>query len=80
MPTLELVKWGNSTAVRLPIKILNQLHLSIGDDVFVSIDNGNLVLKPVKQTLADKLFKHYDNEKSYPNEIVNRKPIGHELG
>ena len=36
---VEIVKWGNSTAVRLPAAILKQVRVALGDRVGV-IDEG----------------------------------------
>jgi antitoxin MazE len=46
---LQISKWGNSLAVRLPASITKQLHIHDGDSVELKLNNqGELVLTPVK--------------------------------
>ena len=46
---LQVSKWGNSLAVRLPSAITKQLHIADGDSVDLSLNNlGELVLTPAK--------------------------------
>jgi len=46
---MQLQKWGNSAAVRLPKELLKQMNWEIGDTVLPEIQNGQLVLKSVKR-------------------------------
>ena len=46
---LQISKWGNSLAVRLPAVITKQLHIHDGDSVELALNNqGALVLTPAK--------------------------------
>jgi antitoxin MazE len=46
---LQISKWGNSLAVRLPASITKQLHIHDVDSVELKLNNqGELVLTPVK--------------------------------
>ena len=50
---LQISKWGNSLAVRLPAAVTKQLHIHDGDSVELALNNqGALVLTPAK--LFDK--------------------------
>ena len=46
---LQIAKWGNSLAVRLPSAITKKLHIADGDSVDLTLNNqGELVLTPAK--------------------------------
>ena len=46
---LQISKWGNSLAVRLPATVTKQLHIHDGDSVELAVNNqGELVLTPAK--------------------------------
>lgn len=46
---LQIAKWGNSLAVRLPSSIAKQMQIQDGDSVEVSLNpQGELVLAPKK--------------------------------
>ena len=63
----KIQKWGNSQGVRFPKTILRKAHVSIGDNVDISIHNGDIVVKPVTvnrgkyklKTLLSKMPKNY---------------------
>jgi len=42
-----IVKWGNSQAVRIPIKSLRAAGLSVNDAVDLSIEDGNIIIRRV---------------------------------
>lgn len=46
---MQLQKWGNSAAVRLPKELLNQVDWKIGDMLLPEIRNGEIVLKAIKR-------------------------------
>jgi len=43
----KLQKWGNSQGLRLSKEILSSLHLDVGDEVEVSVEQGRIVIAPV---------------------------------
>lgn len=45
----KLQKWGNSQGLRLPKELLASLHLAVGDEVEISLDQGRIVIAPVTQ-------------------------------
>lgn len=46
---LQIAKWGNSLAVRLPSAVTKKLHINDGDSVDLTLNNqGELVLSPAK--------------------------------
>ncbi len=60
-------KWGNSQGLRLPKDIISQLHLTVGDVVSLVVENGKVVIEPVKKeqyvydinTLVSRIPKGY---------------------
>ena len=55
---LNIQKWGNSAAVRLPASVLAQIGASIGDAI--EIDPADLRLAKPKYKLADLLAEMPD--------------------
>jgi antitoxin MazE len=46
---LQIAKWGNSLAVRLPVTVTKQLHIHDGDSLELNLNKqGELVLTPAK--------------------------------
>lgn len=48
---VTLNKWGNSTGIRLPKKLLKDLNLKVGDGLSMRIEDGCIILKPSKVSL-----------------------------
>lgn len=53
-------KWGNSQAVRLPKVILEMAKLKGNDKVEIKIQDGNLVIIPIKKhkTLTERVAEY----------------------
>ncbi|WP_353202919.1 AbrB/MazE/SpoVT family DNA-binding domain-containing protein [Polynucleobacter sp.] len=53
---MQISKWGNSLALRIPAEVVKQIHLKEGDKVEATLSmNGTLIIKPQKldrKTLA----------------------------
>jgi antitoxin MazE len=45
----KIARWGNSTALRLPKAIVEELHLKPGQQVDVVVEGGEARLKPVRR-------------------------------
>ena len=79
MQTQVLAKWGNSLGVRIPIVIANQINLTKGTNVSLTVVDGNLVIQPVqrrKYTL-DELLEGMTSFNCHP-EVDMGKPVGNE--
>ena len=76
---LQIGKWGNSLGIRLPKHISEALHLRPKDKVSCALENGKLVLKPIrpvkKYTLKELLAKVEEPS----GEISWGKPEGGEV-
>jgi antitoxin MazE len=75
-------KWGNSQGLRLAKQVLEDAHISVGDDVDVTIRDGTIIIAPIKrvrgkrslQELVSRIPKNYE-----AGEIDWGKPIGREV-
>lgn len=47
-------KWGNSLAIRIPKNITQDSRVSEGSNIDIMIENGNIVLVPVKKEYSLK--------------------------
>lgn len=56
MPTVraQLVKWGNSQAVRLPKAILEEARLQEGDHLEIRVQKGRITIESVSQKVTLK--------------------------
>ena len=45
----RIQKWGNSQGLRLAKQVLEDAHLSVGDDVDVSARDGLIVIAPARR-------------------------------
>lgn len=43
---VEIQKWGNSGAIRLPAAIMKQLNVTLGDQLDLKAEDGKIVLVP----------------------------------
>jgi len=54
---VELSKWGNSAAVRVPAGALADAGLHIGQALNLRAEGGRLVLEPAAESLEDLLSR-----------------------
>lgn len=76
----KIQKWGNSLAVRLPKAFAEQTGIENGSDVQISIQDGKIILVPVKDRakLLDAMLEKID-ESTVHSEISFGNPVGKEL-
>lgn len=80
MKTNSIKKWGNGTGILIPKAILESLSLKVNDKIDISIQNGNIVLSPVRKkklTLAER-FQDYEGETTQ-KEFWEDNPVGKEM-
>jgi antitoxin MazE len=46
---VEIVKWGNSSAVRLPAAVLKEIQVALGDHLELKTQDGKIVLEPAQR-------------------------------
>ena len=67
MPAAQIVKWGNSLAVRIPKQVLEDARLAEGDAVEIKVSRGRLELSATERipTLKE-LVSQITRENRYP--------------
>jgi antitoxin MazE len=71
---LQIGKWGNFLGIRLPKHISDALHLRPKDKLSCAIENGKLVLKPVRQVKKYSLKELFAKVEEPGEEISWGKP------
>ena len=66
----KIQKWGNSQGVRVPKTILDQCHISIGEELEITVEGEEITLKP-----TSKIRGRYKLE-----DLVNKIPDDYEEG
>ncbi len=76
---VQVVRWGNSHAVRLPKRVLEQAQLRDGDHLEVRVEKGRIALEPAspKLTLRD-LVSRITTKNRYEEQDWG-KPVGREV-
>ena len=77
----KVQKWGNSQGIRVPLKLLEEVQISVGDEVDVLIEEGKIVISPSqrirgKYRLEDLLAQMPDDYE--PAEEDWGAPVGRE--
>ncbi len=74
----QMVKWGNSLAVRIPKPLVEEAGLKEGDFLEIEATNGQIELRrKVKVPSLAKLVAEIDQENRYP-EISTGRQVGKE--
>ncbi len=68
--TATLSKWGSSQGIRLSKEIVDLTNLKIGDEVSITADENQIIIKKtIKRVSLQELFEGY-NDKYQPEEIA----------
>lgn len=80
MTQVIVKKWGNSPSVRLPAAIVRQASLSVNDVVELVVEDGRIVIMPVKtkEYSLDALMSSITDDNLH-SEISFGEPVGKEL-
>ncbi|EAA9186571.1 MULTISPECIES: AbrB/MazE/SpoVT family DNA-binding domain-containing protein [Enterobacteriaceae] len=80
MTQVIVKKWGNSPSVRLPAAIVRQASLSVDDVVELVVEDGRIVIMPVKtkEYSLDALMSGITDDNLH-SEISFGEPVGKEL-
>jgi antitoxin MazE len=78
----KIQKWGNSQGLRLAKQVLEDAHISVGDEVDVTTRDGMIVIAPTRrirgkqslQELVSRIPKDYETE-----EVDWGEPVGREV-
>ena len=77
----KVQKWGNSQGLRLAKDVLAHAHINVGDEVDVAVDDGVIVIAPVRRVrgghqledLVSRIPSDYE-----PGEVDWGAPVGRE--
>ena len=73
---LEIKKWGNSAALRLPTALLEQLNAAFGDKLSVEMRSEGMLLKPkAKKYSLQELLNQCDMDASGPDDMKDWNDI-----
>jgi antitoxin MazE len=72
--------WGNSLALRIPKYIANQIKISNGSDIDVSLEEEKIIIKPIKgkQESLDYLLSKIEKSNIHHEERFDG-PVGGEI-
>lgn len=79
--TQDLQKWGNSTGIRIPKKVLNAANLKPNQTMAISLQNDSVVLTPLRdeaEPTLDSMLKGVTPENVH-GEIDWGQDVGAEL-
>lgn len=65
----KIQKWGNSQGIRVPKTILDQCHISIGEELEIKAEGERITLEPVSKIRSK--YKLEDLIKKIPNDYEN---------
>jgi antitoxin MazE len=80
---VEFCKWGNSLAVRIPKTVAEALKVGVGRHAEIPIENGALVLRPIRKTKRKPTYTLQDllrgmTKENLPQEADWGEPRGNE--
>lgn len=76
--TATLTKWGTSQGIRIPKEIAELTKLKIGDEVSITADENQIIIKKsIKRVSLKELFNGYSGD--YKPEEVKWGTAGKEL-
>ncbi len=78
----KVQSWGNSQGLRLSRQVLEEAHISVGDEVDLAVHDGVIVVAPVRRvrgrcnlkTLVARIPHDYKSQ-----EVDWGKPVGKEV-
>lgn len=66
MPKATLTKWGNSQGIIIPKSICEELHVKQGDELTLTVQGGELRIRPAKSYTIQALLADYDGPAPEP--------------
>ena len=79
MPKAQVVKWGNSLAVRIPKAVAEQARIQEGDPIVIEALDGHVELRPVERIpTLEELVARITPENRH-EEIKWGPPVGKEI-
>lgn len=75
----QLVRWGNSQAVRIPKTVLEQARLREGDELEIQVQEGRITIEPRKPRLTLESLVAGITPENLHEEQEWGKPVGREV-
>ncbi len=77
---VQIKKWGNSAALRLPSSVMSAADLKIDQSVDVREENGRVVIEPLRLPIydLDQLLDRLDLA-TFPEDLDFGPPVGSEV-
>ena len=77
---LQVKKWGNSAAVRIPASIMAAASMRIDQTVDIREDGGRIVIEPVRtpEYTLEELLEGMDPD-TFPDLVDYGPPVGKEI-
>ena len=77
----KLSKWGNSSATRIPAKMIEELGWKDNENLAIKIEHNTLVLKPISKRPTDihELFAGWQDDGKKDTEMDWGRSQGHEV-
>ncbi len=75
----QLVKWGNSQAVRIPKTVVEQARLQEGDELEIQVQEGRIVIEPLNPKLTIESLVAGVTRKNRHQEQDWSRPVGKEV-
>jgi antitoxin MazE len=75
----QIVSWGNSQALRIPRAILEELQISEGDEVEMTVEDGRLAVRPVNPKITLESLVAAITPDNRHKESDWGKPVGSEV-
>ena len=75
---IEVVKWRNSCAVRLPATVMKDLGIELGDRLELETLDGNIVLKPARKSYRLQELLALINKENLQPLVDFGAPVGRE--
>ncbi len=81
MPTVraQLVKWGNSQAVRIPKTVLEQAHMQEGEELEIRVEEGRITIEPLTPKLTLQSLVSGITPENRHQELDWGRPVGNEV-
>jgi antitoxin MazE len=76
---VQVKKWGNSAAVRIPASVMAAAALNVDQAVEVREEGGRIIIEPVKTPVydLDQLLDRM-NPETFPEDVDFGPPVGQE--
>ena len=75
----QIVRWGNSLAVRIPKNVADEARFTEGDRLVIEVESpGSVAIKAIERPTLDQLLNQITPENQH-KEINWGKPVGNEV-